>query len=87
MQLLLKVYKCCTPVNKAMSEISNCCITFVSNLCSRASSSEIESAANCQEVNVENAILQMMSTTAVEETLHRELLSSQPRPFHSEALY
>ena len=25
------LYKCCTPVNKAMSEISNCCHYFLSN--------------------------------------------------------
>ena len=31
---ILKVHKCCTPVNKAMSEISNCCHYFLSNPCS-----------------------------------------------------
>ena len=30
---ILKVHKCCTPVNKAMSEISNCCHYFSSNCC------------------------------------------------------
>ena len=28
------VHKCCTHVNKAMSQISNCCHYFLSNLCS-----------------------------------------------------
>ena len=28
---VLKVHKCCTPVNKAKSEISNCCHYFLSN--------------------------------------------------------
>ena len=28
---ILKVHKCCIPVNKAMSEISNCCHYFLSN--------------------------------------------------------
>ena len=31
--IILKVHKCCTPVNKAMSEISNCCHYFSSNTC------------------------------------------------------
>ena len=30
---ILKVHKCCTPVNKAMSEISNCWHYVLSNLC------------------------------------------------------
>ena len=30
---ILKVHKCCTPVNKAMSEISNWCHYFLSNPC------------------------------------------------------
>ena len=30
---ILKVHKCCTPVNKAMSEILNFCHCFLSNLC------------------------------------------------------
>ena len=30
---ILKVHKCCTPVNKAMLEISNCCHYFLSNTC------------------------------------------------------
>ena len=30
---VLKLRKCCTPVNKAMSEISNCRHFFLSNLC------------------------------------------------------
>ena len=30
---ILKVHKCCTSVNKTMSEISNCCQYFLSNLC------------------------------------------------------
>ena len=34
---ILKVHKCCTLVNKAMSEISNCCLYFLSNLCKRVS--------------------------------------------------
>ena len=34
---ILKVYKCCTPVNKAMSEISNCSITFYPTLVSSLS--------------------------------------------------
>ena len=29
---ILKVHKCCTPVNKAMSEISNCCHYFYPTL-------------------------------------------------------
>ena len=28
-----EVHKCCTPVNKAMSEISYCCHYFLSNPC------------------------------------------------------
>ena len=28
---ILKVHKCCTPVNEAMSEISNCCHYFLSS--------------------------------------------------------
>ena len=28
--IILKVYKCCIPVNKALSEISNCCYFFLS---------------------------------------------------------
>ena len=31
--LVLKVHKCCTPVDKAKSEISNCCHYFLSNPC------------------------------------------------------
>ena len=30
---ILKVHKCCIPVNKAISEISNCCNYFSSNPC------------------------------------------------------
>ena len=30
---ILKIHKWCTPVNEAMSEISNCCHYFLSNLC------------------------------------------------------
>ena len=30
---LLKVHKCCTPANKAMPEISNCCHYFLFNPC------------------------------------------------------
>ena len=33
MVTILKVHKCCTPVNKAMSEISNCCHYFLFNSC------------------------------------------------------
>ena len=29
---ILKVHKCCTPVNKALSEISNCCHPFYATL-------------------------------------------------------
>ena len=32
-EAVLKVHKCCTPVNKAISEISNCCHYFLSNPC------------------------------------------------------
>ena len=32
-ETILKVHKCCNPVNKAMSEISNCCHYFLTNPC------------------------------------------------------